>query len=61
MSVYFFNKKKEVVMNEVFTKVVKLCVEAKVSMRNVMSATLNPALTAFQVMTREGMCELKNK
>ena len=41
-------------MNEMFTKVVKLCVEAKVSMRNVMSATLNPALTAFQVMTREG-------
>ena len=39
--------KKEVVMNEVFTKVVKLCVEAKVSMRNVMSATLNPALTAL--------------
>ena len=56
VSVYFFNRKKkeEVVMNDVFTKVVKLCVEAKVSMRNGMSATLNPALTAFQVMTREG-------
>ena len=58
VSVYFFNKKKEeVVMNEVFTKVVKLCVEAKVSMRNGMSATLNPALTALKVMTRGGVCK----
>ena len=49
---YFYNKKKgELVMNEVFTK--RLCVEAKKSQWNVMSATLNPALTALKVMTRE--------
>ena len=44
-------KRGELVMNEVFTK--RLCVEAKRSQWNVMSATLNPALTALKVMTRE--------
>ena len=44
-------KRGELVMNEVFTK--RLCVEAEKSQWNVMSATLNPALTALKVMTRE--------
>ena len=48
-----FLQRKGVVMNEMFTKVVELCVEASLD-GNIVSATLDPALTALRVMTREG-------
>ena len=41
------------VMSEMFTKVVELCVEVSLD-GNIVSATLDPALTALCVMTREG-------
>ena len=47
-------------MDEVFTKV--SCVlrqKKKISMRNVMLATLDPALTALKVMTGEGRVYIK--
>ena len=47
-------------MDEVFTKVGCVLRQKKVSMRNVMSATLDPALTALKVMTGEGVCKLKD-
>ena len=46
-------------MNEVFTKVSCVLRQEKVSMRNIMSATLDPALTALKVMTGEGRVYVK--
>jgi len=46
-------------MDEVFTKVSCVLRQKKVSMRNVMSATLDPALTALKVMTGEGRVYVK--
>ena len=48
-------------INEVFTKVESCVLRQKCLGGNIMSATLDPALTALRLMTRGGMCKLKKQ